>query len=350
MNRPSLLLIYTGGTIGMMENAVTGALQPLDFSHMYDFVPELRRFAFDIDVHSFEEPIDSSNVNIRTWVHLAGIIQENYSKFDGFVVLHGTDTMAYTASALSFMLEGLSKPVIFTGAQLPMGRLRTDGRENLITALEIAAARFDGNPAVREVCIYFESSLFRGNRTHKYNTEDFDAFESANYPTLANVGVHIFYNRQSLLNLSEGQMNAHLAMSDEVALFRIFPGMNESIVRNMLLSPSLKGLVLETFGSGNAPMDRWFSDILSQIINRGVVVVNISQCNQGFVEQGRYQTSLQLVNAGVCSGADMTVEAALTKLMYLIGKEYTPTEIRRLIETPLRGELTNYSVLGQLRS
>lgn len=346
MKRTSLLLIYTGGTIGMMENPATGALQPLDFGHMYDFVPELKRFAFDIEVKAFAEPIDSSNVNIETWVELATIIRDNYDRFDGFVVLHGTDTMAYSASAISFMLEGLSKPVIFTGAQLPMGRLRTDGRENLITALEIAAARREGQPAVREVAIYFESHLFRGNRTHKYNTEDFDAFESANYPALANVGVHIFFNHSAMFPATLPGLTARLNLESNVAAFRIFPGMNRKIVEHIFRAPGLRGLVIETFGSGNAPMEEWFGNVLSELTDSGVVVVNISQCNQGFVEQGRYQTSLPLIQAGVCSGADMTIEAALTKLMYLLGQGLQASEVRQLMETPIRGELTNYSVLG----
>ncbi|MEY3397617.1 MAG: L-asparaginase 1, partial [Bacteroidota bacterium] len=236
-------------------------------------------------------------------------------------------------------------PVVLTGAQLPMGRLRTDGRENLITALEIAAARREGQPVVKEVAIYFESRLLRGNRSHKYNTEDFDAFESANYPALANVGVHIFFDHQALFKPDIQAFRPRIEMSGDVAVLRIFPGINERLVRSVFEAEGLKGIVLETFGSGNAPTQRWFSEILRTQIDKGLVVVNISQCNQGFVEQGRYQTSLQLERAGVTSGADMTIEAAITKLMFLIGAGYSPDEIRRWIQTPMRGELTNYSSL-----
>ena len=340
----SILLIYTGGTIGMMEDAATGALKPFEFEHLMDAVPELRRFNYQIDSVSFEEPIDSSDVTIFYWQKIASLIEVNYAHYDGFVVLHGTDTMSYSASALSFMLENLDKPVIFTGSQLPIGRLRTDGKDNLISAIEIAAAKKDGASIVQEVCIYFESQLFRGNRTHKYSTENFDAFKSANYPSLANVGVHIFYNRALLLK-SQGAFTVKKEMDNGVAVLRIFPSITEDIVRSVLQVPTLKALILETYGSGNAPRSQWFLNCLKEAIDREVVLVNISQCNRGFVEQGRYETSADLLKMGVVAGADMTTEAALTKLMFLLGQGLRNEELKTAMALSLRGELTDYSVL-----
>jgi L-asparaginase len=342
----SILLIYTGGTIGMTEHPTTGELMPFDFNHLQDQFPELRRFKFHIDVVAFDEPIDSSDVNISTWQKIAQMIEVNYPSYDGFVVLHGTDTMAYSASALSFMLENLAKPVIFTGSQLPIGKLRTDGKENLITALEIAAARRDGHPVVQEVAIYFESQLFRGNRTHKYNTENFDAFESANLSALAEVGIHIFYDHNLLLHTTNtSPFKVNRDMDNHVGVFKIFPGMNEALVSGLLHTPGLKGLILETFGSGNGPRSPWFINALEEAIRNGLIVINISQCNKGFVEQGRYSTSTFLQKAGVIGGSDMTVEAALTKLMHLLAYESDRNIIERKMMTSLRGELTSFSNL-----
>jgi L-asparaginase len=323
----------------MMEDPRTRALMPLDFQQIREHVPELSRFDLTLDVISFEEPIDSSDVTISTWQLLADIIETNYEKYDGFVVLHGTDTMAYSASALSFMLENTAKPVVFTGSQLPIGKLRTDGKENLITAIEIASARRDNAPVVQEVAVYFESSLFRGNRTHKYNTEEFDAFESANLPALAQIGIHIFFNHALLLR-PNGPFCVHRSLNPNVGVLKLFPGINAGFVRGVLSSPGLRGLVVETFGSGNAPRDAWFVDALEEAIKAGLFIVNVTQCNEGFVEQGRYKTSSALSRIGVIPGADMTTEAALTKLMFLIGQGHSGDQLTRLFMAPLRGELT----------
>lgn len=339
-----ILLIYTGGTIGMMEDHQTGSLIPFDFEQLRDFVPELRRFKSQIEVVSFDEPIDSSDVSIETWQNLARIIEINYPHYDGFVILHGTDTMAYTASALSFMLQNLSKPVILTGSQLPIGRLRTDGKENLITAIEIAAARKNNEAQIQEVAIYFESQLYRGNRTHKYNTENFDAFQSANFPALADVGVHIFY-RSDLLLRPSGPFTVAPQLDGRVAVVKIFPGITESVMRGILQAPDLKGIVLETFGAGNFPQKPALHAVLKEAIARGVVIVNVSQCNKGFVEQGRYETSYALQKMGVIGGADMTSEAALTKLMHVLGQGHESADIERQMMMNLRGELTAFSAL-----
>jgi L-asparaginase len=343
MSTSSILLIYTGGTIGMMEDPDTGSLVPFDFAHLQDMVPELRRFNFLIDVVSFEEPIDSSDVSIDTWKRIATIIEVNYNHYDGYVVLHGTDTMAYSASALSFMLDGLAKPVIFTGSQLPIGKIRTDGKENLVTAIEIAAARKEGQPVIQEVAVYFDSKLFRGNRTHKYNTENFNAFESANFAPLADVGIHIFFNHAELFRPSSDTLRIQYELDDQVGVLKLFPGISKNMVEGILKAAGLKALIIETFGSGNAPREGWFIDLLSEAIAGGMVVVNVSQCNKGFVEQGRYETSSSLQKIGVVGGADLTTEAALTKLMYLLGQKLSPAEIKTAMMISLRGELTSFS-------
>jgi L-asparaginase len=339
-----LLLLYTGGTIGMMEDSASGSLIPFDFEHLQDYVPELKRFNCHIDVVSFDDPIDSSDVDIATWQKIAGIVELNYEHYDGFVVLHGTDTMAYTASALSFMLQNLSKPVIFTGSQLPIGRLRTDGKENIITAIEIALARKNNEHVVQEVAIYFESQLYRGNRTHKYNTENFDAFQSANYPSLADAGVHIIY-RHDLLLRPQGAFQVKTTMDTGVAIIKIFPGINASLLEGVLATKNLRGLILETFGAGNFPQRKELHDMLAEAINNGLIVLNVSQCNKGFVEQGRYETSQALQLMGVIGGFDMTIEAALTKLMYLLGQSNDTAWIKQQLVTPSCGELTSFSTL-----
>jgi L-asparaginase len=340
----AILLIYTGGTIGMMEDAATGALKPFEFEHLLDAVPELRRFNFQIDSVSFDHPIDSSDIDINDWQRIAELIEVNYEHYDGFVVLHGTDTMSYSASALSFMLENLDKPVIFTGSQLPIGRLRTDGKDNLITAIEIAAANRDGISIVQEVCIYFESQLFRGNRTHKYNTENFDAFKSTNFPSLANAGIHIFYSHDLFLQ-PQGPFRVNKNLDNNVGVLKIFPGISESFMRGILQTPGLKAVVMETYGSGNAPRAAWFIQTLKEAIDRGMIILNVSQCNKGFVEQGRYETSSELSKIGVIAGADMTVESAVVKLMFLLGQNLQGADLRNSVALPLRGELTDYSVL-----
>lgn len=341
----SILLIYTGGTIGMMEDPASGTLMPFDFRHLMDYLPELKRFNFEIDVVSFEEPIDSSDVDVSTWQKIAQIIEVNYSHFDGFVVLHGTDTMAFSASALSFMLEGLTKPVIFTGAQLPIGKLRTDGKENLITAIELAAAKRNGESIVQEVAIYFESRLYRGNRTHKYNTENFDAFESANFPALAEAGIHLFYSHENLYRSEVKEFSVKREFDTRVAILKIFPGMREEMIAPLINNAELRGLIIETFGSGNVPTLTWLSNLLRASVSRGTVVLNISQCNKGFVEQGRYETSMILRDAGVIGGADMTIESAVTKMMFLLGQYPNPEDVRERLMVPLRGELTSFSTI-----
>ncbi|MCC6600925.1 MAG: asparaginase [Crocinitomicaceae bacterium] len=338
--KSSILLIYTGGTIGMMEDPGTGALAPFDFEHILAQMPELKRFGVTIKAASLKRPIDSSDVSIATWQEIADIIEDHYDQCDGFVILHGTDTMAYSASALSFMLENLGKPVIFTGSQLPIGRLRTDGKENLITAIELASARRDGRPVIKEVAVYFESRLFRGNRTHKFNTEDFDAFESANFSPLANIGIHIIYQHHLLLQPSEEPFRVLKKMDDRVGILKIFPGISRSVVETLLNAGDLKGIILESFGSGNASTKQWFIDALSKAISGGKIIVNVTQCNRGFVEQGRYKTSALLAQIGVIGGADMTTEGALTKLMFLLAYESDLVQLHRRMMTPLRGELT----------
>lgn len=328
----------------MMEDPATGTLKPFEFEHLLDAVPELRRFKFQIDSVSFDQPIDSSDVDISYWQKMAELIEINYEHYDGFVILHGTDTMSYSASALSFMLENLGKPVIFTGSQLPIGRLRTDGKDNLITAIEIAAAKKEGISIIQEVCIYFESQLFRANRTHKYNTENFDAFKSTNFPALANAGVHIFYSHDLLIK-PNGPFKVNKALDNNVAVLKIFPGVSETLMRGLLGVPGLKAVVMETYGSGNAPRADWFIRTLKEAIEKGILVLNVSQCNKGFVEQGRYETSAGLSKIGVIAGADMTTESALAKLMFLLGQKVEGEQLRNAVALSLRGELTDYSVL-----
>ena len=339
---PSVLLIYTGGTIGMIENPETGALENFDFDHLLRHVPELRRFNYDICSYQFDPPIDSSDMEPSLWAKIVQIIHYNYDKFDGFVILHGTDTMAYTASALSFMLENLGKPVILTGSQLPIGTLRTDGKENLITAIEIAAARRpDGSPMVPEVCIFFENELMRGNRTTKINAENFNAFRSFNYPSLAKAGIHIRYNEHLIRRPDPARpMKPHFLFDTNVVMLTLFPGIQESIINSVLHVPGLKAVVLKTYGSGNAPQKEWFIQQLKEATERGIVIVNITQCPSGGVEMRRYETGLQLLQAGVTSGYDSTPECAVTKLMFLLGHGLALPEVRRLMDSDLAGEIT----------
>lgn len=339
---PSVLLIYTGGTIGMIENPETGALENFNFDHLLQHVPELKRFNYRISSYQFDPPIDSSDMEPLYWAKLVKIINYNYDSFDGFVILHGTDTMAYTASALSFMLENLSKPVILTGSQLPIGMLRTDGKENLITAIEIAAAkREDGHPVVPEVCIFFENHLMRGNRTTKINAENFNAFRSYNYPALARVGIHIKYEpnliREPNPNLP---LKPHYLFDTNVIIFTLFPGIQESTVAALLHAPGLKAVVMKTFGSGNAPQKEWFVRLLREATERGILIVNITQCSSGAVEMERYETGIHLLDAGVISGYDSTPESAITKLMFLLGHGLSNEEIRRRMNMNIVGEIT----------
>lgn len=340
-NKPSILMIYTGGTIGMVQNPTTGALEPFKFEQLMENLPELKRFGFDIATVQFSPPIDSSDMDPSHWELLVKIISEGYDKYDGFVILHGTDTMSYTASALSFMLEGLSKPVILTGSQLPIGMIRTDGKENLITAVEIAAAKNSkGEPLVPEVCIFFENHLIRGNRTTKVNAENFNAFRSYNYPPLATAGVSIRYNEQHIHHNGGSRLTPHFCMDSNVTALQIFPGITEQVVATVLSTSNLKGLVLKTFGSGNAPRKEWLRQLLKQATGRGIVVVNISQCLAGSVNMQRYETGQQLIAAGVLSGYDCTAEAALTKLMFLFGKGLSAEEVKAQMVKSLCGEIT----------
>lgn len=342
-SRPKILMIYTGGTIGMKENETTHALEPVDFNHLLDNVPKLKKLDFDIAHRQFEHPIDSAAMKPDHWKEIAKIIQESYDDFEGFVVLHGTDTMAYTASALSFMLKNLSKPVIITGSQLPIGEVRTDGEENLITALQIAAAREpDGSKTVKEVAILFENYLWRGNRSTKRSADNFDAFRSNNYPELARIGLGISFNRDALWreNSAGDPLDVSYEMDTNVLLLDLFPGIGERTVRHALATPGVKGIVLKTFGAGNGPTDQWFYDVIRESVAEGKVVVNITQCENGGVQPQRYACGLELAQTGVVSGHDLTQEAAITKLMYLMGQDMSPEEVKQAMELNLRGEMS----------
>ncbi len=343
--RASILIIYTGGTIGMKTDAQSGALVPFDFSSIYEEFPSLRRLNVDIEVHTFERVIDSSNVSPAVWRELSQLIEQRYAQYDGFVVLHGTDTMSYTASALSFMLENLSKPVVFTGSQIPIGVLRTDGRENLITAIEIASAYHEGVARVPEVSLYFQNKLFRANRTTKWSAEELNAFHSPNYPPLAEVGVNISYNSAAIRcvdpSAEELPLRVDCELSDSVAIVKLFPAMRHSMLRQMLSLEGLRGVVLQTYGAGNAPSDAEFIGIIAEAVQRGVVVLNISQCVNGRVEMSLYQTGLALEGAGVVCGYDMTIEAATTKLSYLLGQFSSGEEVAKALKINFRGELTS---------
>ena len=337
-----VLLIYTGGTIGMNRNPHTGALEPFDFEHLLQRVPELGQFDIEIATYQFSPPIDSSDMSPKLWTDLSHVIADHYQDYDGFVVLHGTDTMAYTASALSYMLENLTKPVIFTGSQLPIGQLRTDGKENLITSIEIAAAKDrEGHAAVPEVGIYFNGHLLRGNRTTKQSAEEFNAFESFNYPHLADAGVNIVYHRHRMLQPQwDAPMVPHFRLDNNVIIFSLFPGVREDLIRHIIHTPNLKSIVMRTFGSGNAPQSPWLISALKEGTRHGKVIVNISQCMQGRVEMGRYDTGYQLQEAGVVSGYDSTVESAVTKLMFLQSHYDDPDKVRQLMNQSIRGEIS----------
>ena len=338
--KSSVLIIYTGGTIGMIQDIKTGQLKPFDFRSLSDQIPELKKFDISISSLSFKKPIDSSNMHPGIWTELAGIIEKNYKLYDGFVVLHGSDTMAFTASALSFMLENINKPVILTGSQLPIGTIRTDGKENLITAIEIASAKNNGKPVVPEVGIYFEYQLYRGNRTHKFNSEHFQAFQSSNYPVLAEAGVHLKFNESAIHKVNTKSLKVYTKLDTNIAILKIFPGITKHTVEAILHIKQLKAVIIETFGSGNAPTEKWFLDCLAKAIAKGIIIYNVTQCNAGSVIQGKYETSAMLKKIGVISGSDITIEAAVTKLMFLLGKKLTKKETQKLLQTPLIGEMT----------
>lgn len=337
----SVLLLFTGGTISMSEDPATGALRPIDFARLQEYMPELKQTGVHIKSIPFLPLIDSSDIQPDTWVKLALTIQEHYDEFDGFVVLHGTDTMAHTASALSFMLENLSKPVIFTGAQLPIGMMRSDAKENLLTSIEIASAKENGLPIVPEVCIFFEDTLFRGNRTTKKNAEHFNAFNSYNYPPLAKAGVHIKYFRSYIHYPDiDTKLRVRTQIDQNVAVLKLFPGITRSTVHAILNITGIKAVILESFGAGNAPRLDWFFQELKAASERGIFIINKSQCSTGTVEMGRYETSLNLVNAGVISGYDCTTEAIIAKLMCLLGECSSQAEIRHKLSISLCGEMT----------
>jgi L-asparaginase len=341
--RKRLMLIYTGGTIGMIKNPETGALDTFNFDHLCKHVPEFKQFDYVIHNYQFDPPIDSSDMKPELWAKLVKIIDYNYDNFDGFVILHGTDTMAYTASALSFMLENLGKPVVLTGSQLPIGALRTDGKENLLTAIELAAAQDkNGHPLVPEVCVFFGHQLFRGNRCTKTSSESFNAFASFNYPSLATSAINIHFNDSAIHKIANQRpFKAHTDVSSEVIAFTLFPGIQPVLVKQVFAMDCVKGIVLRTFGSGNAPREQWLIDAISEATKNGKVIVNVTQCQSGGVEMGIYETGRQLIEAGVISGHDITVEAAITKLMVLFGRGFRASEVRQLMSQSLVGELTD---------
>ncbi|MDX2443228.1 MAG: asparaginase [Bacteroidales bacterium] len=337
----SILIIYTGGTIGMVEDPDNNSLKPLDFKHISIEVPELKKFKHDLHCRNLDPIIDSSDIKPENWIKIAELIFKSYHDFDGFVILHGTDTMAYSASALSFLLENLQKPIIFTGSQLPIGLIRTDARENLISAIEIASTQTDKGPMAPGVSIYFENKLFQGNRTTKLSAENFNAFISPNFPVLAESGVHLKFNQEAIQYPEvKKDLILHTSLNQDIAIIKLFPGISDSFIKNVLNISGLKAVILETFGSGNGPTESWFIQSLEEFISKGGIILNVTQCLAGRVEQGRYETSLKLRNAGVIGGSDITTEAAVTKLMFLLGQNLEKEKLIFLLKRPISGEIS----------
>ena len=338
--KTNILIIYTGGTVGMVYSETAKTLVPIGFNEIRDNIPEIKKLGYNFDVHAFVPPIDSSNINPGVWIDIATIIEKKYQQYDGFVILHGSDTMSFTASALSFMLENLNKPVVLTGSQLPIGEIRTDAKENIITAIEIAAAKKNNKVLVPEVCIYFDYKLFRGNRTKKYNAEKFEAFYSMNYPVLAEAGINIKFQQEYICKPPAGKLKVHKKLSSNIAVLKLYPGITNEVVTAVLHTSGIKAVIMETFGSGNANTEKWFIQSLRSAIKAGIIILNITQCDGGAVELGRYETSKHLMDIGVISGQDCTFEAAVTKLMFLLAQKISVPQLKKLLKTSLRGEMT----------
>ncbi|OQY12317.1 MAG: L-asparaginase 1 [Desulfobacteraceae bacterium 4572_19] len=340
MIKRTVLLIYTGGTIGMVKDKDTGTLVPFDFDDLLLRMPELSHLDCDIETFTLKEPIDSSNIQPTDWIELGEKLEEVYDDYDGFVILHGTDTMSYTASALSFIIENLKKPVIFTGSQLPISDFRTDAKENLITAIQIATDYDNkGKAIIQEVGLYFENKLYRGNRTTKINSEHFEAFASLNFPALAESGVHLTYNDHLFPETTDKSFKVHKKLNQNVAIIRLFPGLTESILDAIINIDGLKGLILETYGSGNAPNKEWFVNSIGRAVKNGIIVVNVTQCPAGMVDHNLYEVGLQMRKLGVVGGRDMTTEAAITKLMFVLGNETYNKSPEKWLRINLRGEM-----------